>query len=451
MSSEMPFDGLMVSRPVDISTDSVDALAFNGRFPRHHDSRSHGPLSMTGRTGMKRTKRKGGRLWSDKAIRANGTHVKDTFQASLPRTGDLAIYIRAPGTDTYLPFDGNGAGAEPMRWPFQHRQHVNAIARSMAEMNPGYDVEVRYLPDTAFETVTIADFEQSYRPDLKELRFDGRNETKRIRGQTDIGAFRPREVPGRAVAPMYDDPFDDPLYEPTMDGWDDPHPDDLPGFVSAADYPLVRDMPEQVSPVPMETYATQTYGVNVVTAPVGGRLTPDRKANAIGQSIAEMTCGRTRPLKDTIRKGVYYGVVQTDAPEIGESRRMLVTGKVIDNGDRTYGVDLTQSDTGSPYMDVPRSYMAMLDPPQTEQDIEYRCRVGERFDGDGRPWDDRRYEVSGRPTSIGNVVAKLSRFTGRTEREVVADPELRGMRVHDSMDMGSEGTLVRTFGRRFRR
>ena len=37
---------------------------------------------------------------------------------------------------------------------------------------------------------------------------------------------------------------------------------------------------------------------------------------------------------------------------------------------------------------------------------------------------------------------------GKTPREVETDPAVRGMRVHDSMDMGSEGLLVRTFGRR---
>ena len=487
---------------------------------------------MTRSTGMRKTKRKGKRTLSNRALRASGVESKDTVMAPLSRTGDLAIFVRAPGSDRFEPFDGKGIGKEPIRWPYFHRQHVLSIAESLRENNPGYEVDVRYMPDTAYEEFDRADYEDSYRPELKDVTFDSPRETKRIQGQTDIGSFRSRvapryrmerfgplpeaseegwddpvwepewvsyvgydtpyeeanaeehyameiyarEHPDPLYAMPYDedpvgyDPFDDPGYEPTMDRWEqsfmDDVPevravpvakaDDLPGFVSAADYPKgkpkgkgrTKPKAREIATTPMETYATQTYGVNVVTKRVDGRLTPDRKANAIGESIVEMTEGRTRPLKDTIRKGVYYGVVETDAPEIGERRRMLVTGRVKDNGDRTYSVDLTQSDTGSPYMDVPRTYMSMLDPPVTEQDVEYRKRVDERFDGDGRPWDDRRYTVSGKQVTPKTAVAKLSKFTGRTTREVETDPAIRGMRVHDSIDMGSEGLLVRTFGRR---
>ena len=476
---------------------------------------------MTRSTGMKNRKRKGRRLQSNRAMRASGAEVKDTVPVPLRKTGDLVIFARAPDSDTFEPFDGRGLGGEPVRWPYFHRQHVTAIAQSLRENNPGYEVEIRYMPDTAYEEFDYKEYEDSYRPDMKDVSLDGPRPTKPIRGQTNIGSFRSRVVdrpgwvlpePVPEVSPKRDfdpytdvdmpdwvqydqpgseemyameayarahpdpmrtipydedpkgyDPFDEPDYEPNEYGWvdsieddapvyDSPAEGELPGFVSAAEYRPVGDTdgkaPRAISATPMETYATQTYGVEVVTGKVEGRLTPNNKANAIGESIVELTDGRTRPLKDTIRNGVYYGVVETEAPEIGERRRMLVTGRVKDNGDRTYSAELYQSDTGSPYLDVPKSYMALLDPPVTEEDVEYRTRVGERFDGDGRPWDDRRYTIRGEPATPEKVVARLSRFMGKTAREVETDPAVRGMRVHDSMDMGSEGLLVRTFGRR---
>ena len=458
---------------------------------------------------MKNRKRKGRRFQSNRALRASGTEVKDTVPVPKRKTGDMAIFVRAPDSEVFEPFNGKGLGGEPMRWPFFHRQHVTAIAQSLGENNPGYELEIRYLPDTAYEEFDYKEYEDSYRPDLKDTRFDGPMETRPIKGQSDIGRFGSRivlrgkgnglvgngggwaiddygsEDPGmfgdvsemqsmeayarahpdpRDTIPFDNspmdtgfDPFDDPYYEPGS-GWAfgpsfTEDEDDLPGFVTASDYPVkggkrTDRRVSEISATPVETYTTQTHGVKVVTGTLEGRLTPDRKANAIGTSIMEMSGGRTVPLKDTIRRGVYYGVQESDAPEIGETRRILVTGKVMDNGDRTFSVDLTQSDTGSPYLDVPRTYMSMLDPPVTEQDVEYRRRVGERFDGDGRPWSDRRYSVDGRFTTPDKVVSKLARFTKRTEREAMADPVLRGMRVHDSVDMGSEGLLVRTFGRR---
>lgn len=477
------------------------------------------------------------------AIRADGKTIDQTVKAPLPRTGDLEIYVRAPEDDSFRPFDGNGIGNEPLRWPFFHRQHVKAIAQSMAEGNPGYDFDVRYDDDTAYEEFDYREYEGSYRPDLKGFDFRA-PKTRRMDGQTDIGSFAPRAVPNHPEWPPFPsddepldnpyDPMDDPLYEPWMRSpirpegrhmeivalipgdsrkwyytgsvlrasestvqYYDPneaetvrrkleelgrtHPDYVfeveyaePVRKKIADEPYVGDLPpmseefvtadrlrrsdasvrrrvEEISSDPVDTYSTQTYGVQVVTAPIAGRLTPSSKADAIGASIIEMTEGRTRPLKATVRKGVYYGVLEVDAPEIGDARRILVSGRVVDNGDRTFSVVLDQSDTGSPNMDVPRTYMAMLDEPVTEQDAMFRKRMSERYDGDGRPWDDRRYTVDGTETDVGTVVAKLSRFSGRTPKQVLSDPGFRGMRVYDEVDMGQEGTLARSYARRMRR
>lgn len=471
------------------------------------------------------------------AIRADGKTIDETVKAPLPRTGDLEIYVRAPGNDDFRPFDGKGIGDEPLRWPFFHRQHVRAIAQSMEEGNPGYEFDVRYDDDTAYENFDSTEYIGSYRPDLKGFDFDAPR-TGKMEGQTDIGSFAPRigrkpsaSVPWPASAtdeePMdvpYD-PMDDPLYEPWMREL--PHPDgrrmmivavrsgdpvrryytgsslgpseaaamvygpekaeqvrttledlgrEMPGFLFDVEYlgpepsdvrlqdagfitadrlvdpgTHVRRRSDEISSDPMDTYSTQTYGVHVTTDPVKGRLTPSNKADAIGASVFEMTEGRTRPLKGTIRKGVYYGVMEVDAPEIADTRRILVSGRVIDNGDRTFSVVLDQSDTGSSNMDVPRTYMDMLDAPVTEQDVDFRRRMGERFDGDGRPWEDRRYTVDGTETDVGTVVAKLSRFSGRTPKEVLSDPGFRGMRIYDQADMGQEGILARSYARRFRR
>ena len=106
------------------------------------------------------------------AIRADGKTIDETVKAPLPRTGDLEIYVRAPGNDAFRPFDGKGIGDEPLRWPFFHRQHVRAIAQSMEEGNPGYEFDVRYDDDTAYENFDSTEYIGSYRPDLKGFDFD---------------------------------------------------------------------------------------------------------------------------------------------------------------------------------------------------------------------------------------------------------------------------------------
>lgn len=271
------------------------------------------------------------------------------------------------------------------------------------------------------------------------------------------------------------DPYDDPLYDPELQVADvravkaaatpqaparraEPVPE-LGGFVTADT--LARQKPKaakkaskkprEISAAPMDTYSTQTYGVLVETEPVKGRLTPNNKANAIGMAIVEMTEGRSVPIKDTIRKGTYYAVLRVDAPEIGDTRNVLVSGRVRDIGGGRLQVMLDQSDTGSANMDVPKSYMELLDFPQTEQDKAFRQRMAERYDGDGRPWEDRAYTVGLKKIGIGDAVGRIAKSTGRSEKEVLADPMLRGMRVHDIYDLGDGETMARSYSRRGRR
>ncbi len=268
------------------------------------------------------------------------------------------------------------------------------------------------------------------------------------------------------------DPFDSPDYDPELAaaGRHAVQPaampkasvrraaQDMGGFVTADT--LARAKPEpakrpkrsaEISASPMDTYSVQTYGVKVETEPVQGRMTPAAKADAIGRAIEEMTEFRSRPVRATVRKGVYYAVLQVDAPEIGDTRNVLVSGRVQDIGGRKLRVMLDQSDTGSANMDVPKSYLEMLDAPATDQDKAFRQRMAERFDGDGRPWEDRQYTVGLGKISIGDAVDRISASTGRTKKEVLADPLLRGMRVHDTYDLGDGEAMARSYSRRGRR
>lgn len=425
------------------------------------------------------------KLVSSKGLRADGTRSEFDIPEPAPMTGDLEIFVRPPDGEDYIPFNGEGLGGEAMRWPFYMRQHVLAIAGSIRDGNPGYDVIVRREKDTAYEH--LADGMDSYRGDLMGIDLGGPTKTKRIEHQTDLFGFRRKEPEPVQIVSALDFPYDGSPLEPSADPWDDPAYDpelhtaagyggqgalrppqtparraepvqQLGGFVtadtlvgSAPRRPKAAKRAAETAASPMDTYSTQTYGVTVETEPVQGRLTPNNRANAIGRAIVDMTEGRSRPLKDTIRKGVYYAVLQVDAPEIGDERRILVSGAVQDIGGRRLRVVLDQSDTGSANMDVPKSYMELLDAPVTDQDREFRQRMAERFDGDGRPWEDRAYTVGLKKIGIGDAVGRIARSTGRTEREVLADPMLRGMRVHDTYDLGDGEMMARSYGRRSRR
>ena len=76
--------------------------------------------------------------------------------------------------------------------------------------------------------------------------------------------------------------------------------------------------------------------------------------------------------------------------------------------------------------------------------------VSERYDGDGRPWEERRYVVFGKEYDADGMVDAVSETTGLTPWQVKTTRDVRAMRVHDEIDV-SGTRLSRVFNRKARR
>lgn len=257
------------------------------------------------------------------------------------RQGDLAIYGRQRNIGRFRPFDGKELGTEPLRWPFSMRPNVINIAESLEHNNPSLEFEVRQLPDTIFGDFLSAE---------EDMRLQRRHLHDITVPTPHWGAFdRPSLQDGTGTL--------------------DTFPDE----------PVESDVGSSLN------YSAQLFGIEIVTSPLKGRRTPSNKCRLMDNTIMDITNGNVNILKSTISKDVYYAVLEACNPDLRTCQKILVTGKVLDDlegGIRTY---LLQSDTGSPFLDCPRSYLSILDDPRTEQDEIYRSKVLRRFEGDGRP------------------------------------------------------------------
>ena len=323
------------------------------------------------------------------------------------KEGDYAIYGRQWGIGRYRPFDGKELGSEPMRWPYSYRQTVMSIAESLGYNNSALEFEVRQLPDTVYDGPI---------DNVTQKRLDGRKLRDLVIPVPHWGSFDrpdpPKDVPKLDTFP------DSHVIEPV----DDFHID----------------------------YPTQVFDMELVTEPIQGKRTVVNKTRAIDAAVVEISRGNATIVKSSIENGVYYAVIDACNPDLGACQRILVTGKVVDapnGGVRTY---LLQSDTGSPFLDCPRSYLKLLDEPRTIQDECYRRMVSERYDGDGRPWEERRYVVSGKEYDADGMVDAVSETTGLTPWQVKTTRDVRAMRVHDEIDV-SGTRLSRVFNRKARR
>lgn len=322
------------------------------------------------------------------------------------RDGDYIIVGRSRGVGNFLPFDGQGFEGDAMRWPTAYRQNVLAIVDALNENNPDMEFEIARKPDTVF---------------------------RRIPRHYEGDPLNTRYLFGFVVAP------------PETDGFNRPSD---PKNVSPLD--TFPDSPVQpVSDYPID-YSTQMFGTEIVTAPIAGRLTPSSRSRAIDNAIAGMTMGQASVLKSTIKSGTYYAVVEACSPELGSCQRILLTGRVLDRPDGSVSTFLLQSDTGSTFLDAPKAYLKMIDPPRTEADERYRRMMDERLAGDGRPWNSRRYTVNGEEVNAGQMVSRVSKLTGRTPWEVETTRGIRAMRVHDTYEANGS-KIVRCFNLRGKR
>ena len=311
--------------------------------------------------------------------------------------GDYAIFGRQRGIGKFRPFDGRGFGNEPMRWPSTYRQTVMGIAESLGLRNPGLEFEVRQLSDTIYGG-------KIDRRTAAEL--DGRNLRDLIVPVPHWGSFGGEDPSGGSrVTPVKDYPMD---------------------------------------------YSTQVFDMEIISPPIEGRRTATNKARAMDSAITEISGGNVTVMKSSMEKGVYYAVLEACNPDLGSCQRILVTGRLLDapnGGVRTY---LLQSDTGSTFLDCPRSYLKLLDEPRTAQDEKYRSMVVERLSGDGRPWNKRRYRIGKEEMDSDKMVSTLAKSSGKTPWEIQTTRDIRAMRVFDEVDVGGS-RLTRIFNRKGRR
>lgn len=319
------------------------------------------------------------------------------------RQGDLAIYGRQKNIGRFRPFDGNELGDEPIRWSFSMRSDVINIAKSLGDNNPSLEFEVRQLPDTIFDDFLSAEGE---------------------------AGLRRRHLHGLTISTPY------------WSAYDRPSPED-----ESRTLDTFTNTPMEPPDVHSMDYSTQLFGMEIITPPLQRRRTPANKCRLMDSTIIGMTEGKVKILKSTISKDVYYAVLEVCNPDLGTYQRILVTGKVLDDFDGSISTYLLQSDTDSPFLDCPRSYLSMLDDPRTEQDGIYRSKVLKRFEGDGRPWDERRYMIGSTEYDADGMVKAVSNSTGLTPWGVQTTRDIRAMRVYDEVDM--KGTrLLRVFNRR---
>ncbi len=338
--------------------------------------------------------------------RRNGGHIVYYDEPQRTSDGDFIIVGRSRGVGNFLPFDGHGFEGNAMRWPAAYRQNVMAVVGAMNDNNPDMEFDVARMPDTVF---------------------------RRIPAFYNGDPLNTRYLFGFVVAP------------PETDGFKRPTD---PKNVSPLD--TFPDSPVQpVSDYPID-YSTQMFGTEIVTAPIAGRLTPSSRSRAIDNAIAGMTMGQASVLKSTIKSGTYYAVVEACSPELGSCQRILLTGRVLDRPDGSVSTFLLQSDTGSTFLDAPKAYLKMIDPPRTEADEKYRRMMDERMAGDGRPWNSRRYTVDGEELNAGQMVSRVSKLTGRTPWEVETTRGIRAMRVHDTYEANGS-KIVRCFNLRGKR
>ena len=320
--------------------------------------------------------------------------------------GDLIIRGRQKGLGTFRPFDGTGFDGEPLRWPSAFRQEAMSIARSLEMNNPELEFEVARMPDTVFKAYPTPTFGDPLR--RKHLH-DARVAVPYFH------AFERPELP-RDVRLLESFP-------------------DVP-FQPATDYPM--------------DYSTQLFGTEIVTEPLKGSRTPAAKCRSIDNAIAAVTLRQANVIKSTLKNGTYYGVVEACNRDLGSCQHILLTGRVLDCDNGAVSTFLLQSDTGSSFLDVPKSYLDMIDAPRTEADRKYRTMVAERLAGDGRAWGKRRYTVDGTEMDAGQMVSRFAKLTGRTPWEVETSRGIRALRVHDSYEeKGSK--IVRCFNLRRRR
>lgn len=324
------------------------------------------------------------------------------------RDGDLIIRGRAKGSGVFLPFDGYGFTGDPLRWPSGSgfRQNVMSIARSLEVNNPHMEFEVVRLSDTVFRSYP---------------RF------------AEGDPFKRRYLHNLIVEPPYDDGYgrpDNPKRMKRLDKFPDTPVQPVP------DYPM--------------DYSTQMFGMELVTEPIAGRRSPSAKCRAIDTAIAAVTQGQASVLKSTLKGGTYYAVVEACNSGLGSCQRILLTGRVLDCANGAVSTFLLQSDTGSYFLDVPRSYLKMIDDPRTEADERYRQMMNERLAGDGRPWNKRRYTVDGEEMDADQMVSRVSKLTGRTPWQVQTTRGIRAMRVHDSYEAGGS-KIVRCFNMKRKR
>lgn len=326
---------------------------------------------------------------------------------SYEKEGDYIIVGRQKGIGKYRLFDGKGLGNEPLRWPYSYRQTVMSIAESLGYNNPSLEFEVRQLPDTIYNGPIDK---------ATQRRLDGRD-------------MHMLEIP-----------------TPHWGSFDRPDP--------PKDVPKLDTFPEEPIVEPIDDYhldySTQVFDMELISQPIEGRRTVANKTRAIDAAVMEISGGNATIVRSSMENGVYYAVIDACNPDLGACQRILVTGKVVDatnGGVRTY---LLQSDTGSPFLDCPRSYLKLLDEPRTIQDECYRRMVFERYDGDGRSWDERRYSVAGKEYDADAMVEAVSKSSGLTPWQVKTTRDVRAMRVHDEVDL-SGTKLVRIFNRKGRR
>ena len=342
---------------------------------------------------------------ADLLIRYQDEQERNRPKTAPMRQGDLAIYGRQRNIGRFRPFDGKELGTEPIRWPFSMRPNVINIAESLEHNNPSLEFEVRQLPDTIFDDFLSAE---------EEMKLQRRH-------------LHDLTVP-----------------TPHWGAFDRPSPQD--GARSLDTFP---DEPTVQDERPSLDYSTQLFGMEIVTSPMKGRRTPSNKCKLMDSTITEIAGGNVSILKSTISKNVYYAVLEACNPDLRTCQKILVMGKVLDDPDGGIRTHLLQSDTGSPFLDCPRSYLSILDDPRTEQDEIYRSKVLRRFEGDGRPWDERKYTIGGTEYDAFGMVQKVSDSTGLTPWGVQTTRDIRAMRVYDEVDVN--GTkLIRVFNRRGR-
>lgn len=336
----------------------------------------------------------------------SGGHIEYYDEPQSTRKGDYIIAGRLKGVGNFLPFDGHGFEGPAMRWPFAYRQNVMAIAGALNDNNPDMEFVVDPMPDTVFKRIPAPG--------------EGND------------PLHTRYLYGFVVSPPETDGFSRPK-DPTQVKPIDQFPDSP--VPPAPEYPI--------------DYSTQMFGTEIVTEPIAGRRTSSAMCRAIDGAVASMTMGQASVLKSTMKRGTYYAVVEACNPDLGSCQRILLTGRVVDCPNGAVSTYLLQSDTGSVFLDAPKAYLKMIDPPRTEADERYRRMIDERMAGDGRPWGKRRYTMNGTEMDADQMVASVSKLTGRTPYEVQTTRGIRAMRVYDSYEEKG-AKLVRCFNIRRR-